>query len=581
VVRAIHWDGVHVLTTGALEDHIFTQTRPWWRLWKPLPPFDPLTLEQDVARIEAYYRSQGHFEAHARSEVRRSANGRSVTIVFHVGEGPAVRLVARTISVPPLAGRPADDPAWTRDLPFAPGEVFTLDRYGAAKRELLARVADAGHPRARILGGADVDVATRSARIHWQVEPGPEVRFGPVRVEGLERVREKLVRREVTIREGEPFSVTALRKTREQVQGLGVFGSVIVQPAPNAARHEQGHLEWPVDVRVYERPPRSIELGVGWGTEDELRLQGRWIHRNVFGNAERLQATARYSSLVREVRADFTRPHFLGAGQSFDVRTSLGRDVLRAYDAERIVASLGVTRAFREHWTASAAYEASWASITDSTGAADRFVHHPDRQVVLSGFRMRLERVTVDDRLDPHHGSWLTLAVAPWFPALGSEEGFVSTVAEARAYQPLHRTVLAARLRVGSLTPYAGSGDRDIPMTERFYLGGAGSMRGFSYQGLGPSDASGKPVGGTSLLAGSLEWRFPVYKALGGVVFTDAGEVGLHSNRWDLADLVYSVGVGLRYATPLGPLRLDLALPLNPPHGASTSFVYFSIGQAF
>src|SRR5690606_26269163 len=167
-----------------------------------------------------------------RPELRWSADRRSVEVIFHVDEGPPVRLVERGIEIPPELLAERSEAELLEDLPLVVGEVFSLDRYDRAKTELLARLAELGRPRADVVGGADVDVRTREARLTWRVVPGPLVRFGPVRIEGLTRTDPQLVRREITIAEGDRYSLSALRETRSNLQALRIFRSVVVRPLP-------------------------------------------------------------------------------------------------------------------------------------------------------------------------------------------------------------------------------------------------------------------------------------------------------------------------------------------------------------
>ena len=141
--------------------------------------------------------------------------------------------------------------------------------------------------------------------------------------------------------------------------------------------------------------------------------------------------------------------------------------------------------------------------------------------------------------------------------------------------------MLALKLRLGSLEPFAGDAERDVPVYERFFSGGSTTVRGFDYQELGPQDEDGDPAGGFSLLEASAELRFPIWRALGGVAFVDAGQVGAEPWRFRGSDLFFSVGAGLRYSTPVGPLRVDLAQVIDPPDGQDGLRIHFSIGHAF
>ena len=582
VVGSLRFEGAQAASEKELAAQLFTTARPFWKLWAPRPEFSESTVAEDADRIDRFYRTLGFFETRTRYEIRPRRNPRIVDVIFQIDEGQPVLLAERGIEIPQelAAGRPAD--YFEHDLPLVVGERFSLPAYEDSKREVTARAAEIGHPLAEVTGGADVYVPRHEAVLTWTLTPGPLVRFGEIRFEGLAEVDEDLVRPEVTLREGDVYSLEQLRKTRDGIQSLGLFRSVIAQPRPEAAQTApDGDVIWPVDLSVVERPPRSIVLGGGFGTDDGPRVQASWIHRNFFGGARRFEASARYSSLERGFRFGLEQPNWLARRQTLQIASTLGQETTPAYDGERLVSAVRVTRPLGDVWSVRGAYEVSWSSIRNTSSEARLLLDDPERADFLSGLRFGIRRSTVTNELDPQSGSRIDLSIAPWIPAFGSDDGFVSVLLDARAYQPIGATVLAGRLRLGTIEPFGSTQANAVPMPERFYLGGSNSVRGFQYWGLGPRAADGKPVGGTSLLEGSLELRFPIRAALGGVVFVDAGSVDLQPHRFDLGGITYSVGAGVRYRTPLGPLRLDLAYALNPPGGADTTFFHFSIGQAF
>ncbi len=582
-LRTLRFDGASAASRAELAAQLTTPVPPpWWQLWVLDPPFREITVGSDAERLERFYRTLGYFETRVEPIVHWRADGEQADLVFAIEEGEPVRLAQRGIELPAamLALHPRTH--WLDELPLAVGDVFSLDRYEAAKKELLARLADAGHPLARIEGGADVDVRTLEARLTWRVEPGPVVRFGSVRVEGLERTDEALVRREITLREGDVYSLGALRETRTGIQELRIFRSVVVRPLPEEARAgTDGDVVWPVELLASERPARSVRVGVGWGTDDRLRGQLAYTHRNWLGDARHLDARLRFSSLERSFSFGVEQPHWGARRQTLRLESRLGSDLTPAFDAERLVSAVRVARRFGADWSAQAGYEFSWSSIGDADSATARLLDDPERRVFLSGLRVGLRRSTVEDPLDARQGSTIDLSVAPFLSALGSDVSFVSTQLHARAFQPVGPTVLAARVRLGSLQPLLGSSTDEIPLPQRFYAGGGSSVRGFSFWRLGPREADGRAVGGASVFEGSLELRFPIRDPVGGVVFVDAGQLDLTPWRWKPADLTVSLGAGLRVGTPLGPIRLDLAVPLNAPKEAGTTFFHFSIGQAF
>lgn len=582
-LRALRFEGVAAASRSQLEALLATPIPPrWWNPFAAHPVYVEGTAEPDAERIARHYRTLGYFETRVTPEVVRSADGREVEVVFSVEEGEPVRLVERGIELPPELLAEHEPEHFLDALPIAVGDVFSLERYEGAKRELLARVAEAGRPLASVEGGADVDVRTREARITWRVVPGPRVRFGPVAIEGLTRTDASLVRREITIEEGDVYSLSALRETRANIQTLRIFGSVIVRPLPERAHvgADPQEVTWPIEVSLQERPPRSVRLGVGWGTDDHLRLQAGYEHRNWLGGARHLDARLRWTGLERGAQATLAQPHFLARGQNLLIDNRLAYERTPAYDAERLRGELRVARPFGERWSGSLGWAYSWSAVGDASARASRFLDDPERRVFLSGPRATLRRSTVVNPLDARDGSRAELVVTPWLSGL-SDVGFAAIEANAAAFEPLGPVVLAGRLRLGTLQPYGGSSADQIPLPERFFSGGGSSVRGFSFWRLGPRRADGQPIGGASVIEASAELRFPIRGPLGGVAFVDAGQVDLDPWGWKLGELTYSLGAGLRFSTPLGPIRLDIAHPLNAPADAGTTWFHFSIGQAF
>ena len=581
-VGSIRFEGRRAASAAALRAQIFTESRPWWKPWQPRPELPDEAAEADARRLVLFYRSLGYFDARVTTEVRPVHEGERADVIFHIEEGRPVLLTQRDLVVPDaiIGTLPAD--RFEKDLALVTGEVFSLERYEASKKEVLARLAEEARPLAQVEGGADVWVPEHEAALTWRVEPGPRVRFGSVSLLGLDRIDEELARRELTLHEGDPYSLSALRETRANLQSLRVFRSVIASPRPeDAETTPDGEVVWPIDVTVSELPPHSLRLGLGYATDEGPRVQAGYVHRNFLGAARLLDTTLRYSSLERTFRATLAQPNWLVRRQSLQFETTLGQLTTPAYDAEQLRIGALVSRSFEGPWSARAGYEASISRISKARSSAERLFDDPDRDVLLSGLRLGATRSTVTDALDPRDGSRLDLSAAPFLSVLGSDEDFIAASIEGRTYRPIGPVVVAARLKLATIEPFGSTGAGDVPLTERLYLGGSTTVRGFQYWRLGPRDADGDPVGGTSSILASLELRFPIRGPLEGVVFTDTGQVSLDPHDFVPTDLSWSVGIGARLRTPLGPVRLDLAWPLNPPDGARTTFFHFSIGQAF
>ena len=581
VVEGIEWSGTHALSPGEIAPYLFTHERPVWRVWLPRPPFDESVLEADMRRIEDVYREHGRYQARASYTLAWNRKRTGVRIRIEVSEGKSVRLERFEVD---LTALPADEADWRAellaDLPLRKGRVFTLDDYGAAKRTLLERLADRGRPDARVEGGGEVDVARRTARVTWHVEPGPRVRFGPVRVEGLERVRETLVLETLTFAPGERYDADALRRSQARLSRMGLFRSVLLVPEAREATPGE-EIERPVVVQVEERPPRRVRLGVGWGTEDRLRLQAGWTHRNLLGRADPLDVRGRWTGLVRELEVSLLEPRLPDAESAVRIESKLGSEKPPAYDARLLASRLGVERAFGEHWSGRLAYRLEWADVGSVPEVTRRFYRNPEDRYWLGSFELAVSRDGTDDPLDPRRGTWLELTAEPAVPWLGSAVRYLRLTAEGRAFAPLGPLVLATRARLGTIDAFGASQRAELPVTKLFYAGGSNSMRGYAYQHLGPREAQGDAVGGSSLLLLNTELRFPIWRALGGVAFVDAGQLDLDAWHFRPRDLRVAVGGGLRVSTPLGPARVDVGFPTNAPENKGGYQLWLSIGQAF
>ncbi len=673
VVASIHWEGVHAASRDELEAAILT-SKANWRPWVAVDPFDPGTLQQDVERVRRLYRHKGFYEAEVRTEVE--ARGADAVIVrFFVTEGPQIALADFALSVegePTVVSR-FDPTELASELPLVVGEPFSAERYSEAKRILLERFAERGHPDARISGGAEVRPADRTATLTWKVDPGPLIRFGPTSITGLERVDPDLPLGEVSWEVGEPYQPAALRETQRAIFDLGLFRSVSIRPIAPAAPTEVSPVEpasaegpaiapatqaeapsvepagaegpatapaaltppaaepptgpppstaeahpapqpataatpaaptptalepaaeavaeavespheehWPFEIRVRERPPRSYRASIGFGTEDLARAKLEWKHRNLFGGLRSFKLVGKYSFLERGVEAIFEQPRFFGRPNNLTLDALFLDETPPVFHTRGIEAGWLFERRLAKGWRGRIGQRYELKRVRSVDADSTPLGEQENSTFQLVYFQLGLRRSTLDSEIDPRSGTLLDLSIEPSVRALGSDVDYLKNVLDARAFYPLPlRMVLASRVRLGTLEPYAGTQNSEVPIFKRFFAGGSTSVRGFDLDELGPRDRFNEPTGGLTLAEGSVELRFPIWKALGGVAFFDVGQVALDSFELRADDFFYSAGLGLRFKTPIGPLRLDVARLLNPPSGVDNYGVYFSVGHSF
>jgi outer membrane protein assembly complex protein YaeT len=352
-----------------------------------------------------------------------------------------------------------------------------------------------------------------------------------------------------------------------------------------------------VDISVRERTPRSIQLGFGFSTVEQFRGEVQWTQRNLWGGAEQLNLSGKASSIQQAAEARFVLPYFLARRTSF-TQTAFTRnqpridqdllglgdtffgiqDTTPSYSQLSIGTESRVRRDFTRQLSGAGGVGFSRNVFSDvdpdliGTGVAE------DNTLFIQFVELKWD--TSDNLLNPTRGLVLRGELDHSTTALISTESFVKLLLEARHYYPIReRLILASRLTIGGIDPYGGS--ESVPSNVRFFAGGPGSIRGYAPNRVGPLDSQGRPLGGDSLLVGSIELRFPISGDLGGVVFVDAGNVYSASPGYNLSDLRVGVGPGIRYNTPVGPFRLDFGIALNRRAGDSFGRLDFSIGQAF
>jgi outer membrane protein assembly complex protein YaeT len=581
-VDELRFSGVEAVTEKELRERLETAEPPFWGLlfWREDPLFEDAALEEDLVRIAEIYREHGYFEASASSELELDESGKRVAVEIHVVEGEPVRLeqIDVTLADPSLLAPDLWEEA-LRAISLSEGQIFGTRDYARARAALVDRLAEAGHPAAVLEGGAEVELEHHAARLLWKVDPGPAVRFGELRLVGLERVAPELVMRELVFAPGDAYALGVQRKSELRLRDTELFRSVAIRPRPPAASTPEAPAAapqvWPMEVQLRERPPRSISLSAGYGTEEKIRARAAWRHRNFLGGARKLELAGEYSSLIAGGSIRFLQPRFIDPELKLEVTTSFARETVPAYDAWRLDGRFELQRPISGPWSGRGGYAIEFANVTkvraDDPGEEGR--------ARVSSLFAGLRRSTLDDRLVPRRGTWLDLYAEPTLEPLGASASYLTLVAEGRAFWSWREAVLGSRLRFGAIQPMLGSASGDVPIFRRFFAGGSTSVRGYGYQDVGPQD-DGDPVGGLTLVEASLELRFPLFWRLGGVAFLDAGQIS--RGTWSFgAPVRFGAGPGLRLRTPVGPVRVDVGFPLNPRRGDDTVQVYFSVGHAF
>lgn len=569
------------------------------------PPDSLLALERraraDVASAENLLHSQGYYDGTASFEMNGEAAPVAVSLLLTPGERyvlgradvyyqpePQVpsffRNRRKEIGFWGLETALAPPPSFPAVLPgVAVGKPVAADALLAAMDALPDALRRQGYPLAVVADSSfTLDRQARLLNADILVRSGPPALMGRIEVRGAKEVNEEYVRRLAPWNPGEdPWDADMVEEYANKLRALGLFRTVRTKPleehlARGAGR--EGAAVLPLEVEVAEAPFHSVGASARYDTDTGIGVEGMWENRNVFGNGEKLTLTAPVATETQGLKAAFEKPAFLAREQRLLINGSTLRENTSAYEKMAGNGSAEVERRLSRHWWGSAGLGGESGSIKDNERDA--------RGYGFLGPRAGLRRDTRNNILNPSDGSELSLKFKPYTGFYGESFNVATGVLTASGYYapfrknglPDDKLVLAAKVEAGAL---AGASLRTIPASLRYYTGGAGSVRGYAYQSLGPRDSEGEPLGGRSYQVVNLEARYKITEDIGLVPFLDGGMVYRDELPRILGDMSWGTGLGLRYYTPIGPVRLDVGFPLQPIDGDPPVQVYVSIGQSF
>jgi outer membrane protein assembly complex protein YaeT len=574
-VERIEFSGNEKFSDDELSDIIVTKARPWYRVWEARPAFDPVTFGSDLERLPRFYEAQGYYGTAITYDLTVDESEGLVAVQIEVREGMPVSISEIDVEV---VGSEADrkPPSLPKELPVKRGEIFREAEYQQAEQALRGIFLENGYAHVKTERKAEVDLDEQRVRIRYTVHPGPIAVFGQTEIKGTDTVEPELVSRELVYHAGETYSQSKVIETREKLLALDLFGAVKVAPAETPGTPPVV----PMEVEVAEKSHREIKLGLGYGTEDQFRTQLEWRHLNWLGGGRRLSVLAKYSSIILTGEINFVQPHFLSPRTQGIVNFSYNQEKEETYVRNVGRFAPRINHRFSSALTGFVGYRLEHNKLNDVAPSTELALGEIRRKGILSGPTIGLVWNTADDPFNPKKGEVVSLTVDQAGAIWGGEFSYYKMTAEAKKYIDIGwNTVFASRLKLG-LGDAIGS-DKNFPLFERFFAGGEKSVRGYGRRRLGPLGANDDPLGGLSLIEGSLELRHPIWKELNGAVFLDFGQVSKRSFDIPVGDLQFSAGVGVSYAAPVGPLRLDVGFPFKPPRGDRPWQIHFSIGAYF
>jgi outer membrane protein insertion porin family len=534
--------------------------------------YNPNLKELDKETIFEFYSSIGHIYASV-SEPDITFDNNKVKIVYHIKEGPKIKISDIQIQ----KNKNISTDTILKTIPLKVGNPYNEVDISEAKRKIIEIYNKQGF--LDILINVKQVISEDSATIIFEIEEGAISLYGKNILIGNEKTNYKVIKREFTHMEGQPLDYNIILQERHRLYRLGLFDDIETRVL------DKKNDKRDVLYKFKEAKAGSIEFGIGYADYEGLRGFFEISYKNLWGMNRQLSFRSELSTLQEKILLSYFEPWFIERNTSFksfilyEKRDEKNIDTGEIrYRIKRQTASLGIEKKLSETIKSEFYYDFSFVKTTDIL--PDIILSKEDTgTMIISGIRTGLIFDTRDNPFDPKKGILAGMSLKFASSLFFSETDFLKLSIYFNKYQSLSkRFTLAASVRGGASFGFGTT--RELPIIERFFLGGRTTVRGYEQDTLGPKGADGNPTGGNIFTMANLELRTDIGKGFGIVTFVDAGNVWKKIEDFDLT-LKFTTGIGLRYNTPVGPLRIDYGHKLKRQKEESAGEIHFSIGHAF
>jgi outer membrane protein insertion porin family len=543
------------------------ETKEWW-LFSFITSsgyYKKDQMDSDVEKVK----NHGYIKVVvAEPEITVNREKKGMTIVIRVAEGDQYRVSSVTFT----GNKVYDDETVRKKISIKPDSVFNK---AVLEQDMLAisnLYTEKGYALASVTPDLIPDEKNKTVQVTLSIGEGDKYRIGKIEVTGNTKTRDKVIRREMRFDEGEIFDSSKLKRSYERIKNLNFFETVDIVPKP---RYEEKVVD--LDVKVKERPTGFFSIGGGYSSVDKFIATADITQGNLFGKGQFLNVKGQLGGTSSLYEVSFKDPWFLDTPTAFTTGLYKTSRNYTEYDKKAYGFFAGLDKSLAEYWRVALTYNFENAEITNISQGASPIVTDQAGTNTTSSITPSIVRDTRDNFIDPSRGSRSSLSFT--FAGLGGSNAFIRTEADSAWYFPLGPTTVMFRGRVGYASGIFG---KPLPLYERFYVGGIYTVRGIGFGQAGPRDpATGDVIGGPEQLIFNTEYIFPVLPEmkLKGLVFFDAGSS--FQTFQDFGSLTYTTGFGVRWISPVGPIRIEWGYNLSRKPNQSQSKFEFAFGSFF
>lgn len=569
-IKKIVFKGNKQFKTSVLKKIMLTKQRNIFSLITKRGVLDEDILKNDIQMLTAYYIDHGYLDVKISEPKINLQDPKRIQVEIEILEGPQYRIGDIDFK---------GDVLTTKEDLFRTLKVKRNDTYStsAIRKDINAiteKFSNQGYANVDVTPTTSTDEKNLVVHLTFEIEKKTQVSFEKIQIVGNTKTRDKVIRRELQIAEGELYSATGLSKSRDRLRRTGFFKEVEFTTS-RGSREDKTNLE----IKVEEAPTGALSFGVGYSTFENLVGQASISDRNLFGLGYHAILRFRLGFETSDVRLSFTDPYFLGynfAG-GFDFYHETRE--LDTYSYRITGGNLRVGKELTETFRADAVYKLEEVKIRDVQEGASNIIREQQGERLTSALSFSLSMDTRNDFYNPTKGARHSITIQNAGAILGGDIHFVKVMGDTSWFFPLPlNLVFNVRGKAGFVSPY---GNRQVPIYEKLYVGGLHTLRGFEYGMAGPFDANKEPLGSTKMISLQNELIFPIAADIGlrGAIFWDVGK-GFDKFR-DITPLKTGAGIGLRWFSPFGPIHLDLGFNPNPKSGEKRRVFDFTFGTVY
>lgn len=579
LVRRIRFVGNKYYSASTLRNSIQTKETAWYRFLSSDDSYDPDRLDFDKELLRRYYVSHGFADFKVLSAVAELTPEKdSFYITFTVEEGRRYKFGKMSVQshIEKVKTEPLNEIVSSK-----PGEIFNAEEVEHTVDKMTEALGEQGYAFVNIDPQYIRDPKARTIGINYSIAETPRVYVDKINITGNVRTKDEVIRREFRLAEGDPYNVTKLRRTQQRLKNLGYFSNVDIQNQKGATPDKMN-----INVNVEEKSTGELTIGGGYSTTDGILSDVSITERNLMGSGQFMKVSGTLAARRQEVDLSYTEPYFLDReiAAGFDLFDQVrDRQTQSSFDSDTKGVTLRAAYPFTEHLTHQVHYTLRDDQITNVLDTASRFIKDQEGETVTSLIGQSFTYDRRDNKFDPSEGYYIR--VNEDLAGLGGDAKHLMHEIRGSYYIPTisDKWVLSFTARGGYIFGIEG---KDVRINNRFFIGG-NDVRGFETDGIGPRDTTTQDsLGGNIYYTGSTEFKFPLGTpdelGLSGSVFMDAGTLyNVDSTGPEIMDdsmLRASFGAGISWASPVGPIRIDIAHAFRKNEFDQTQSLRFSFG---